>query len=327
MADLSVFYLGLLLRNPIIVGSCGLTNSIDSIKTLANNGAGAIVLKSLFEEQITINANAQFSSRQNNPTEPLEYIKQYSKKNEVGQYLKLIENCKKEIKIPVIASINCTTKNEWVSFAKEIESAGADALELNIALLSSDVKISGEKNEAKYFEILKTLRHKIRIPLSIKISNQSSGLAHLIKKINGFEQVKGFVLFNRHYSPDFDINNLKIISAPLFSHPDDYSETLRWVALLSNKITCDISASNGIWDGQTIIKQILAGAKTIQIASVLYKKGPGFIYEMLNDLESWMKNKNFYKIEDFRGKMSMEKISNPTAYERIQFMKYFSGIE
>lgn len=324
MADLSVFYLGLLLRNPIIVGSCGLTNSFDSIKTLANNGAGAVVLKSLFEEQITINAHSQFSS---NPNEPLDYIKQYSKKNEVGQYLKLIENCKKEIKIPVIASINCITKNEWVSFAKEIESAGADALELNIALLSSDVKISGEKNEAKYFEILKTLRHKIRIPLSIKISNHSSGLAHLIKQINGVEQVKGVVLFNRHYSPDFDIDNMKIISAPLFSHPDDYAETLRWVALLSNKITCDISASNGIWDGQTVVKQILAGAKTVQISSVLYKKGPGFIYEMLNGIETWMKCYKFSKIEDFRGKMSMEKISNPTAYERIQFMKYFSGIE
>jgi dihydroorotate dehydrogenase (fumarate) len=159
------------------------------------------------------------------------------------------------------------------------------------------------------------------------MSNSSSALAALLLKLDWSGYIKGLVMFNRHYCPDIDIANMKLSSAPVFSTQADYPETLRWVALMSDKIKCDISATTGIHDGKTAIKFLLAGAKTVQVASILYKKGLDGITEMKKDISDWMESKNFKSIEDFRGKLSMEKIENPAVFERVQFMKYFSTVE
>jgi len=327
MADLSTNYLGLKLKNPIIAASCGLTNSVDSIKKLADYGIAAVVLKSLFEEQILFNANEKTHENQYDYPEAYDYIKNYSRLNDIAAYLNLINQTKHEIKIPVIASINCVSPNEWVTFAKDIENAGADALELNIMILSSNAKYSSQDNEQMMLDIIQKVRQNTKLPIAVKLSSHSSGLAHFIQKLDWSKLIQGVVLFNRHYSPDIDIENMKITSANVLSNPTDYTESLRWVAIMSDKVKIDIAATSGIWDSKTIIKQLLAGADAVQIASVLYKNGPVYIQTLINELDSWMKYKGFNSINDFKGKMSMQNTQSPVAFERIQFMRYFSNIE
>jgi len=327
MADLHTSYLGLQLKNPLIAASCGLTNSLDSIKKLAEYGIGAVVLKSLFEEQILFHANQKITENQLDYPEAYDYIKNYTKTFEINNYLTLIREAKKAVTIPVIASINCISANEWVSFAKEIEQAGADALELNIMHLGSNEKQKAENIENKLFDIIHKVREYTKLPIAVKLSNHYTSLSNILIKIDWNKLVQGVVLFNRQYMPDIDIDKKKVTAGQIFSHPGEYSESLRWIALLSNKVKFDLAATTGIWDGKTVIKQILAGAKAVQIASVLYQKGPEVIKTMLSELEQWMIANNVYKIEDFRGQMSMHSIENPASYERIQFMRYFSHIE
>lgn len=327
MSDLTTTYLGLKLKNPLIAGSCEITNSIDLIKKLADNGIAAVVLKSLFEEQILHNANQKVSENDLDYPEAYDYIKNYSKLNDVAAYLKLIGQVKREANIPVIASINCVSSSEWVTFAKDIENSGADALELNIMTLSSNTKLSSEDHEKKMFEIIEQVRQKTKLPIAVKLSSHSLGLAQFIQKLDWSKLVQGVVMFNRQYSPDIDLDQMKIISSQVFSTHYDYAESLRWVAIMSDKVDLDIAATTGIWEAKTVIKQLLAGANAVQVASVLYKNGPVYLQTMLHELEAWMKSKGFNSINDFRGMMSMEKTNIPAAFERIQFMRYFSNIE
>lgn len=327
MISLKTTYAGLSINNPFIIASSGLTGSIESIKKAIDKEPGAIVLKSLFEEQILMETKAGISLNQYDYPESVDYIANYTKSFSVGKYLQLIEDAKKASSIPIIASVNCVTAEEWTSFAKNIEDSGADALELNISLLPSNPKMTAEANENNYLQILESVHSKIKIPITLKISNNSSGLSALLLKLDWSGLLKGIVMFNRHYCPDIDIANMKMISAPIFSEPSNYPETLRWVALMSDKLKSDISATTGIYDGKTATKFLLAGAKSVQVASVLYKKGFDVIPEMKQDLLDWMESKNFNSIEDFRGKLSMEKVENPAIFERIQFMKHFSNID
>lgn len=327
MADLTTTYLGLKLKNPIIAGSCGITSSFDSIKKLVDNGIAAVVLKSLFEEQILYNANQKAYQSELYYPEAYDYIKNYSKLNDVANYLNLINYAKKQTNIPIIASINCVSPNEWVRFAKEIENAGADALELNIMILSSNPKLSSQEHEKIMFDIIQEVRNHTKIPIAVKINSHISGLANFIQKLDWSKLIQGIVLFNRQYSPDIDLEQMKIVSSNVFSSPNDYTESLRWVAIMSDKINMNIAATTGIWEAKTVIKQILAGANAVQIASVLYKNGPSYIQTMLNEIEQWMKFKGYNSLNEFKGLMSKEKIHLPSAFERIQFMRYYSKIE
>ncbi|GAB4448212.1 MAG: dihydroorotate dehydrogenase-like protein [Bacteroidales bacterium] len=327
MADLTTTYLGIKLNNPIIAGSCGITNSMDSIKKLADNGIAAVVLKSLFEEQILFNANQKVAESELDYPEAYDYIKNYSKLNDVATYLNLLGQAKHETNIPIIASINCVSSNEWVTFAKDIENAGADALELNIMVLSSNPKLSSHDQENIMLDIIQKVRQNTKLPIAVKINSHSSGLANFIQKLDWSKLIQGIVLFNRQYSPDIDLDNMKITSSHVFSSPADYAESLRWVAIMRDKIKMDIAATTGIWDAKTIAKQILAGADAVQIASVLYKNGPSYVNTMINELESWMTSKGYQSLSDFKGIMSKDKSNLPSAFERIQFMRYFSNIE
>jgi len=328
MIDLSTTYMGIKLKNPIIIGSSGLTNSVEKIKKLEDNNAAAVVIKSLFEEQIIHESDVygENSSYYDYP-ESHEYVKFYSKEYSVRNYLHLIQDAKKAVNIPVIASINCVSADEWITFAKKIEEAGADALELNISLLPSDEKNDSATNEKKYFNVSKKVRSQINIPIALKMCKYSSGLANLIQKLSWTKNVDSFVLFNRFYSPDINIDKFKITSSNVFSSPQELTTSLRWIALLSPKIKNDLVASTGIHDGKGVVKQILAGAKTVQIVSAIYQKGPEFILTMLKDIEEWMTKNNFSGLDEFRSKMSSAEVKNPAAFERTQFMKYFGGIE
>ena len=319
--------MGLDLKNPLIVGSSGLTNSVNKVKELEKFGAGAVVLKSLFEEQIIFEADAAGKDNSYEYPEALDYIKSYAKDESINTYLKLIEDCKKETNIPIIASVNCVSGGAWLDFAKKMEKAGADAIELNVSLIPTDVEKTSIENEKIYFDIVEEAKKVINIPLALKMSHYSAGLSNLIQKLSWTKQVDAFVLFNRYYNPDIDVNTMKLTSSGVFSTPGDIANSLRWVAILSDKIQTNISASTGVHSGNDMVKQILAGADSVQVVSAIYKHGAAYVKTILEELEAWMSKNNYKSIEDYKGKVSYKNISNSVAFERIQFMKYFGGIE
>lgn len=324
--DLSTTYLGFKLSNPIIVGSCGYTFSLKDIKTLVENGAAAVVLKSIFEEEIVWEMETNLAQMQRPMTvypEIYDYYDLDSIEDSVTKYLNLISDAKKEVSVPIIASVNCVSAHEWVPFAKRIESAGADALELNIFIMPSDLTRTSQENEQTYFDIINSVLNEVKIPVSVKISYYFTNLAAMIKRISE-TGVKGIVLFNRFFEPDFDLDTLTVVPTNVLSNPSDLGKSLRWVAIMSERVSCDLCASTGVHDGKSVIKQILAGAKAVQIASVLYRKGPKVIGEMLEEIKQWMQEKDFNSLDDFRGRMSQTKSLNPAVYERAQFMHYFS---
>ncbi|HSH50916.1 MAG TPA: hypothetical protein VK982_04250, partial [Bacteroidales bacterium] len=210
-----------------------------------------------------------------------------------------------------------------VDFAKQIENAGADALEVNVFILPNDRNASAEKYERIYFDLADQLKKRLTIPFAFKLGSHFTNPVRFIQKLH----VPGVVLFNRFYAPDIDVDNLKFVSADVFSLPSDNRDTLRWVGIVSSKISgLDIAASTGIHDGKAVVKQILAGAKVVQVCSTLYKNGIAQLENIIQDIESWMDKQGFEHIDEFRGIMSYNKIEDPLVYERSQFMKYFSSI-
>lgn len=324
--DLSTSYMGLKMKNPIIIGSSGLTDKADNIKKLEDNNAGAVVLKSLFEEQINAEISKASKTEGNAYPEAYEYIQEYTKNKAITDYLKLIEDAKKSVDIPVIASINCVTDTEWIDFAEDIQKAGADALELNVAMLPSDPFEQACDNEEIYFKITEKVREILSIPISLKMSYYSGGLAQLIYRLSASRKVDGITLFNRFYHPDIDLNKLEVTSSNVFSTPGEYTLPLRWIALLSDKVDADLAATTGIHDGSSMAKQILAGASAVQIVSSIYKHGPEYINTILKEFEDIAHKHNFATIDDMKGHLSFHKDKDNRAYERVQFMKYFGGI-
>ncbi len=327
MPNLSTSYMGLHLKSPIIASSSGLTNCVKDIAALEKNGAGAVVLKSLFEEEIITGMEQQFNKMYSENylyPETMEFYENYDVDDILTAYLKLINDCKKEIKIPIIASINCVTSHNWPYFAKTIEVAGADGIELNISILPSHMDTTSAENEKSIFDIISSIKKEVSIPVSVKISPYFTNLGTLVKKICN-NQIHGVVLFNRFYSSDIDIDTLEIIDANKYSSPNEYILPLRWISILSGRVECDLCPSTGIHDATSLIKMILAGAPAVQIASTLYKNGFAQIRLMLNDLNEYMMKNNFETIEQMKGILKQSANINPAAFSRIQFMQYFSG--
>lgn len=329
MADLSTKYLGLDLKSPIIVGSCGLTSNIQNIKEIAENGAGAVVLKSIFEEEILIESQELMKEIKKDKliyadlSETLDYVDLHQGEKTLNDYLKLIKESKKAISIPVIASINCISDSEWTHFATKIQEAGADALELNIFLSPTD--FTKKDNEKITFSIIKKVLKSVSIPVSVKISNSDANLAFTIQKI-AETGVAGIVLFNRFYSPDFDIENFTVTSANVFSQPEEQVKPLRWISLLSEKVSCSLAASTGIHYSDAVIKQILAGADAVQVVSTLYLNGIKYLKTLHTEMDQWMIHKGIFALGQIKGKMNYSHTSNPAVFERMQFMKRYSRI-
>ena len=316
------------LKNPLIAGSSGLTDSIESLIELETYGAGAVVLKSLFEEEILrdmkIRLDAMNSSGFLYP-ETVEFYDYYDgPKETTTSYLELIKKAKKKLNIPVIASINCLDADNWTYFPCRIEEAGADAIELNIFNLPTNLNKSSAENEKIYFDIITEVRKQVKLPIFVKLSYYASSLAAFLVKISQ-TQIDGLVLFNRFYNPDIDLETMEVTSGAVLSTPGDMFHTLRWIAILSERVDCSLIASTGIHDANGVIKQILAGAAAVQIVSTLYRNGTSYLKQILVDMEKWMTLKNYNSPDDFRGKLSQSKTSNPAVYSRVQFMKYYRG--
>lgn len=326
MIDLSTEYMGLKLKNPIIAASSGLTDTAEKVKKLEDSGVGAVVLKSLFEEQIrmevdSLGMNNMFNTYSDNEN----YIAFYTKKNTVNEYLTLIKDSKEKVNIPVIASINCYSMGEWVEFAQKIEEAGADGIELNMFILPGDTERKGEEIEQKYFDIIRKVQENTSLPVAVKLSYYFSGMGEILKRISQ-TGIKGMVLFNRFYNPDVDLENEKIKPSRIFSVPEENSMCIRWIGLLSDKINCDMAASTGIDDGYAVLKNILVGAKAVQVASALYQNKLDHIDQMIEQMESWMQKKGYHSVKELIGKLNYSK-HNVELYERAQFMKYYSSYE
>jgi dihydroorotate dehydrogenase (fumarate) len=324
--DLSVNYLGLKLKSPVVVGSSSLTASLDHLKKIEAAGAGAVVLKSIFEEEIYNEYQSILEKDKNEGYPNLDYLDYYDykiKEDNIKAYLQLIRDAKETLSIPVIASINCVSSWEWGFFAKKIQEAGADALEINLFTLPSDFNLTSEKVENAYFRVIENIKKAVTIPVSVKLSYYFADLAAFVKKVS--EIADGVVLFNRFFHPDFDIDKFEVVPSNVLSQSSDLAISLRWMSIMAGRINCDLIASTGVHDGPSIIKEILAGADAVQVVSAIYKNGIGSISEMLQEVRDWMEKHGFNSLDDFRGKMSQANSPNPAEYERVQFMRYFES--
>ena len=318
MSDLKTTFAGLTLKNPVIISSSGLTNSAVKNKKLEEAGAGAIVLKSLFEEQIAFEA-AQMQNSVYYP-EGGDYLVEALRGHKLSEYLRLIKESKESCRIPIIASINCCSDNEWTNFATEIEKAGADALEINILSLQTDELYEWGSFEQRHIDILKHVKQRINIPVIMKLGNNLTNPIALINQLcaNGAAAV---VLFNRFYQPDIDIDRVRQSAGRIFSNNSDLGNTLRWIGIASAAVCrIDYAASGGVHNEKDVIKVILAGASAVEICSAVYKGGNEVIKPMLNTLSKWMNDKGYEYISQFKGILNTKDLRGVNTFERTQFL-------
>lgn len=323
MVNLSVKYLGLELKSPIVASSSGLTSKVASIVEMEKAGVGAVVLKSLFEEQIMgeISHTEQYSDY----PESSEYLNTYIRENNVNNYLSLIRDCKRECAIPIIASICCVHGGEWEEFAKDIEAAGADAIELNLFYMPIGGVEKSSDIEKEYLSTVAEVVEVLTIPVAVKISGHFTNPINIARELY-FRGVKGVVMFNRLYDPSIDIETMEITVSNIFSHHDELRHSLRWIAMSSAvQPEIDYSASTGVQSGEDVVRMLLAGATTTQVCTTLYKNGVGEIAKMNEVVRDWMVRKNYSSISEFRGKLNYKNLKGNIAYERSQFMKYYSS--
>lgn len=327
MVDLSTQYLGFELKNPVIISSSTLVQNLEGVKDAQQGGAGAVVLRSLFEELIREEAGKSRSELWSGHPEEFDYImSELEMRYGPRYYLEFVEQAKNIVDIPIIASINCHTPKWWLSYARQIEAAGADAIELNLSLMPTDPAKTSLEIEEQFLSIIKSARDALSVPLAVKIGPYVTSMSHFAHEVCA-TGVNALVLFNRFYQFDMDIKNMKIVGANWYSSPQEMSLPLRWIAILYNHVNCDLAATTGIHDAEGIIKQILAGAQAVEITSAIYLKGFSYIGTLLNGLESWMKRNECRYLTDFRGQLSLSTQKNPEMYERLQYIKALSGIE
>ncbi len=327
MPSLETSYLGLKLNNPLVAASSGLTGSIDKIKELADAGIGAVVLKSIFEEQINNEIGAMLSQGAQNMNYPEaeDYIRNYLRDNSISKQTDLVELAKKETGLPVIASVNCIAGDEWTSFAKDLEDSGADAIELNIFYLPVSRSQTSEEVEQFYLNVVRMVSSAVKIPVSVKIGSHFSNIVAMAERIKG-NGAAGLVMFNRFYEPDINLEKLELTASEVFSTPHELRHGIRWTGLVTSQIpNLEIAVTTGIHDGDAVVKQLLAGAQVVQLCSTIYLNGPAVIPVILEEIRSFMRKWNFRKIDDFRGRLSYKSLSDPMMYERSQFMKYYSS--
>jgi len=326
MSSLQTTYLGLTLKNPVIVSSCKLTSTVKSILECEKAGAGAVVLKSLFEEQIMADKEKVMDDvNYLSHAEAFDYTSMMAQEYFLDDYVTMVEEAKGKAAIPIIASLNCVSAGKWIDYAKMLQDAGADALEINVFIIPANVHVTGAELEKTYLNIAEKIKKTVTIPVSMKIGCHFSGLARMIRDISD-AGIDGIVLFNRFYRPDVDIEAMTLKPASMLSEPGEIALSLQWIALLSGELDIDFSATTGVHSAEGVIKQLLVGAKSVQVCSTLYKNGIDSLGSIISGLENWMSSKNFASISDFNGMLCQEKSDNPAAYERSQFVKAIVGI-
>ena len=320
-------YLGLELKTPIVVGSCGLTSDVDKMVQMEQAGAGAVVLKSVFEEQIIhdIKRNTHMVAPTDSYGDSYEYIAQHVADDSLERHFNMIREAKRRLTIPVIGSINCFSYENWLTYAQKFQEAGCDALELNLAILPYETSLSADDVERTFTQIINTLRKSVTIPVSIKVGTYFTDMAKQMQQLS-WMGIQGVTMFNKSVQVDIDIESETLKNASYLSTPEDMYNTLRWVALLSKKMRCDLSASTGVFTSADVVKMLLAGATTVQVVSCLYKNGIDTLRELSTGLQDWMQRKGYDNIAAFRGKLAVMPAEKASVAMRTQFMKYFAEI-
>jgi len=326
--NLTTNYLGLELKNPIVPSAGPLSHEISNIKAMEDAGAAAVVLYSLFEEEIeheSLELYHHTTAHQESFAEALDYFPEpYEFKVGPEKYLEHIRKAKEAVDIPIIASLNGKSVGGWIDYAKKIEQAGADALELNIYFLASNAKVPGSEIEGEYLNIVKAVKMNVNIPIAVKMHPFFSSVSWMAEQLSNVG-ADGLVLFNRFYQPDINLETLEVEPNVLLSTPMAMRLPLRWIAMLYGKVNVDLAATSGIYTEADVIKMIMAGAKVTHMLSCLLKFGIGHIKEVLNQMVYWMEVNEYESLEQMRGSMSYKNVANPSQFERVNYMKVLNS--
>lgn len=330
MVDLSTTYLGFQLNNPVIASASPISKKLDGIRKLEDAGAAAVVMYSLFEEQIVQESLAldhYLSLGTDTFAEALTYFPDLQNYN-VGpdDYLGLISKAKQAVKIPIIGSLNGVSTGGWIDYAQKIEQAGADALELNMYYIPTNFDLSSQELEQVYIDLVKDVRSKIHIPLAVKLSPFFTALPHLSRRL---EQAgaNGLVLFNRFMQPDLDVEALEVTPHLVLSDSDELRLPLRWTAILYGRIDTDLVVTSGVHTAQDVLKAMMAGASATMLASELLANGVQRISDILKDMQMWMETFEYTSVAQMKGSMSQRSVAEPAAFERANYMKALSSLD
>ncbi|GAB4297376.1 MAG: dihydroorotate dehydrogenase-like protein [Ignavibacteriaceae bacterium] len=322
--DLSTEYLGMKLKSPIVPSAGPLSEDIGNIKQMEDAGAGAVVLYSLFEEQIeneSIELDYHTSVHGESYAEATSYFPEaFEFKMGPEEYLEHIRKIKEQVNIPVIASLNGRSTGGWINYAKKMEQAGADALELNVYKLATSLESSCSEVDLSYLNIIKAVKENISIPVAVKLHPYFSSVGWIASQLEQ-SGASGLVMFNRFYQPDIDLEKLEVIPNVLLSTPMEMRLPLRWIAILYGRVGCDLAATTGIYSAEDVIKMIMAGAKVTQMLSALLKFGIGHISDVILNLRRWMEENEYDSLELMRGSMSYINVADPSKFERANYMK------
>jgi len=328
MIDLTTKYLGLKLRNPIVASASPLGESLDNIRRLEDHGIGAIVLPSLFEEQLDIESetvDSDLSRGAEEFAEAVTYFPDLMTYN-LGPdgYLNLIHKAKASVRVPIIASLNGVSPRGWIRYAREMEQAGADAIELNIYSLVADPGRTGSEVEQDYCDLVGVVTHSVQVPVAVKLSHFFTAAANMAKRLDA-SGADALVLFNRFYQPDLDIETLEVVPNLTLSHPAELLLRLHWVAIIFGHVEADLAITGGVHSATDIIKSVMAGARVAMMASALLKNGIGYLDSVREDLVRWMEEHEYSSIGQMCGSMSQRSVPDPTAFERANYMKVLSS--
>jgi dihydroorotate dehydrogenase (fumarate) len=326
--DLSTTYMGLKLKNPLVASSSPMCADVGNIRRMEDAGASAVVLQSLFEEQIEqesdeldrfITESADVSAEATSHFPDLLY-----KVMGPDAYLAHIAKCKQAVKIPVIASLNGTTKGGWLKYAKEMQQAGADALELNIYYIPVDPNTSGDQVERKYVDLIAAIKSEVTIPVAVKLGPYFSSMAHMAQLLNA-AGADGLVLFNRFYQPDYDLEALEVVPNLILSNSHELLLRLHWIAVLYGNVDADLALTGGVHSATDVVKAMMAGAKVAMMTSALLKRGISFLDTLSTELLIWMGEHEYDSIKQMQGSMSRNAVPQPGAFERANYMKVLSS--
>ncbi|HCM27474.1 MAG TPA: hypothetical protein DIC34_13170 [Treponema sp.] len=324
MADLSIEYLGIKLKNPIIVAASGLVSTVDGVKKASEAGAGAIVLKSLFEEQLRAEMS-EIELGDQTSSEAAAFIEQMGIHGGAGDYLRLIRDAKSVSGVPIIASVNCVEGDLWVDYAEQIESAGADALELNIGIMPRSPSETAKEIEDRIAAVVRNVSVRTSLPLAVKLGPYFTNPANLVERLAG-AGAGAAVLFNRFYRLDVDLAASSLAAGPMRSGDDEYHESLRWIANMYGAVSCELVAGSGIHSAESVLKLISVGAAATQICSAIYRGGWNALSLIVQELPVRMDVLGIASISAFRGKLSRRSNSESGGYERLQYVKALTGI-
>ncbi len=323
MADLSVTFLGLHLKNPILVASSGLTATKEGVYKAVEAGAGAVVLKSLFEEQLRAELAGVAGSAEIHP-EAEAFLAGMGMKEGMDEYLELVRVAKSASDVPIIASVNCSGDSTWAEFAARLESAGADAIELNLGLVPTDPAVSASVIEDRLVSLVGSVARSVKIPVCSKLGSSYTNVGNLAARLSKAGS-RGLTLFNRFYRMDVNLDAMSLSAGPMRSSPEAYHESLRWISVLEGRVGAELCASGGVYDGQTALRLVAVGANAVQMCSAVYAKGYGTITSTVAEMHAWLDSHGIARVADLRGRLARRNSDKPELYGRLHYVKALTG--